>query len=235
LFYKFHPVFTQIEALSMSKIREFLNKLEKASTKEYNDVLRQISNEVLKDEFKIELEHATFSDIVDLIIAIPDDTFNALAEKFSDVLSDRINEGKPEDFGRLFEGLSKEKRKTISMKFRPQVIRKLSEFSLQDVIKMIYSVAPASRETILNQYKEIMMQPNFTKLILEATVDNIAEFLSVLPESIRTSFINRHKKFFESDEFINKIKDATEDSRATLLRWLPVDLSSKIRGLVQRG
>lgn len=225
----------KLKALCMSKIRELLDKLEKASTKEYSGIIAQISGEVLRDEFRPELERATFSDIVDLIVAIPDDTFEKFAEKFFDIISKKIDEGKPEDFGKLFESLSKEKRKTLSTKFRAQIIKKLSSLSLRDAVRMAYSVLPASRETLLNQYKEIMMQPSFSKLILDAPADTIAEFFSVLPESIRTSVVNKHRKFFESDEFINKIKNASEDSRATILRWLPTDISSKILERIKRG
>ncbi len=212
----------------MTKIRELLDRLEKASTKEYQTLLGQISEEVLKDEIRDELGKSAFRDIVDLLVILPEQTFNEFIEKFSDIIVKKIGEGKPEDFGRLFEGLSKAKRKAFSRNFRSYVSKRLSLFSLQEIIKMIYSVVPATRETLLSQYKEIMMRPDFTKTLLETPIDVLAEFLSVMPESARRSLINRHKNFFLSDEFISKLKNADSDSRAMLLRWLPADLLSRI-------
>ena len=212
----------------MPRLRKLLEELEKASTKEYQNILRKISDEVTKDDFRSELESSTFGDIVDLLIVLPETTFNELIEKFSDVIIRKIGEGKPEDFGKLFEGLSKEKRKAFSRSFRSYVSKRLSSFTLREIVKMVYSVVPATRETLLNQYKEIMMRPDFTKLLLKTDIETIAEFLSVMPESIRRTLINRHKNFFLSDDFIEKLKETSPDSRAILLRWLPRDISSKI-------
>ena len=212
----------------MPRLRKLLEELEKASTKEYQNILRKISDEVTKDDFRPELESSTFGDIVDLLIVLPETTFSELIEKFSDIIIRKIGEGKPEDFGKLFEGLSREKRKAFSRNFRSYVSKRLSSFTLREIVKMVYSVVPATRETLLNQYKEIMMRPDFTKLLLKTDIETIAEFLSVMPESIRRTLINRHKNFFLSDDFIGKLKEAPPDSRAVLLRWLPRDISSKI-------
>ena len=212
----------------MPRLRKLLEELEKASTKEYQNILRKISDEVTKDDFRSELESSTFGDIVDLLIVLPETTFSELIEKFSDIIIRKIGGGKPEDFGKLFEGLSKEKRKAFSRSFRSYVSKRLSSFTLREIVKMVYSVVPATRETLLNQYKEIMMRPDFTKLLLKTDIETIAEFLSVMPESIRRTLINRHKNFFLSDDFIEKLKEAPPDSRAILLRWLPRDISSKI-------
>lgn len=212
----------------MVSIKDLLDNLRRASTKEYDQVLEKIVEEVMKDDFKGVLEKESFSDIVELLIIIPEQHFELFLNKYLDTIRQKINEGTPESFGRLYEGLSKPKRKALSKALRADISKKFSSFKLRDVVKMLYSVIPATREIVLNQYKGIMMQPGFSKVILEAPIEVFAEFLSLAPEPIRRVVIKRHRDTLTSDEFIEKLKSVESDVRAQLMRWLPIDLSREI-------
>jgi len=212
----------------MSKISELLNKIRSAPTKEYDKVIQEVMGEVLKDEFKDVLKEEPFSEIVELMLEIPEQHFEEFIDKYGDLLESKIKEAKPADIGRLYEGLSKPKRKILSINFRPIISRRLASFNLSDIVRMLYNVIPAARETVLNQYKEVMMRPDFSEKILDTPVEILGEFLSLAPESIRRTLIKRHAKVFTSEEFIEKLKSTEADERAKLLRWLPPDISKEI-------
>ena len=212
----------------MSKIGELLNKIRSAPTKEYDKVIKEVMEEVMRDEFRDVLKEECFSEIVELILEIPEQHFEEFINKYGDVLESKFREAEPADIGRLYEGLPKPKRKIISMNFRPVISRRLASFSLGDIVRMLYNVIPAARETVLNQYKEVMMRPDFSQKILDTPIEILGEFLSLAPESIRRAIIKRHKDTFTSQEFIQKLKSVDAEERAKLLRWLPPDLSREI-------
>lgn len=212
----------------MVSINDLLNNLRRASTKDYPQILESITKEVMKDDFKEIMKKEPFSNIVELIIVLPEQNFEEFLNKYMDILRQKISEGAPECFGRLYEGLSKPKRKILSKALRGDISKRLSSFKLEDIIKMLYNVIPATREIVLNQYKEIMMQPKFSKIILDTPIETLAEFLSLAPESIRRALIKRHKETLTSDEFLEKLRTTDPDTRAQLLRWLPMDLSKEI-------
>jgi len=212
----------------MSSIREILDKIRSAPSKEYEKVIDEVLQEILRDEFGEVLKKEDFGAIVELIIEIPEDKFGDFVSKFKDILNTKFSEAKPSDIGRLYEGITKQKRKIISINFRPTIVKRLASFSLEDIIRMLYNVVPATRETVLSQYKEIMMRPDFAKVMLETPLEILAEFLSLSPSSIRTSFVKRHTNVFTSPEFIDKLKRASADDRAMFLRWLPENLSRQI-------
>ncbi len=212
----------------MSKIAEMLEKVRSAPTKEYQRVMKEIMEEVFKEEFRNVLEKETFGSIVELIIEFPEDTFEEFVAKYKDLLNKKIQEATPSDIGRLYEGITKNKRKIISINFRPTIVKRLASFGLDEIVRMLYNVVPATRETVLNQYKEIMMRPDFTKKMLEASIDTLAEFLSLAPSSVRDSLIRRHQDFFTSNEFVEKLKSVGPDERAMILRWLPENLTRQI-------
>ena len=168
----------------MPRIAEILEKIRSAPTKEYQKIIGEVVEEIFRDEFRRVLEDESFGSIVELIIEIPDDVFERFATTYKDVLEEKIREASPSDIGRLYEGITKVKRKIISINFRPMIVKRLASFSLKDVVRMLYNVIPATREIVLNQYKEIMMRPDFTKIMLEAPIDVLAEFLSLAPSSI---------------------------------------------------
>jgi len=212
----------------MASISELLKKLHSAPTKEYDKVLGEIVNQILGEEFRPTLEKENFGSIVELMLVIPEDRFEEFVNKYKDVLENKFREAGAIELGRLYEGLTKPKRKIISINFRPVITKRFSTFGLEDIVKMLYNVIPATRETVLNQYKETMMRPDFSKTILETPLDILGEFLSLAPESIRASLIKRHSKTFLSDEFVEKIKKADPEERAKVLRWLPMEMAKEI-------
>lgn len=211
----------------MTKISDLVKKIQHISTKEYEQLRQQIIGLVTTEELTSDLEQMPFSDIIELLLILDERSFQKLLEKYLNILRTKIENSQPEEIGRLYEGLPKEKRKILSRHLRSDIVKRLSSFSLRDVIKMIYSVVPATREIVLSQYKEIMFRPDFQKLLI-SDLEAFSEFLSLLPESLRRSLVNKHKNFFLSDEFINKLRETDADTQANILRWFPIDLSREI-------
>jgi len=203
--------------------RELINKFLNASPTERENLV----NELLKDEFKQVLSDLSNEEFVSLIISIPPARFGEFIEKFGDIISEKIKKLDIKSYARLINELPGEVRKTFNKKFFSVMRDFVKDKKLRDILKMLYSVIPPTRSSLLSPWRPVMFSKDFQEKLLNTSLEELEAFLSTAPEDIRRQILRKHSNLFLSEEFRKKLKEAKTEEIVNLLRWFPKDLYDK--------